>query len=241
MKRALVVLSCASVTLAIGCSGTYETRVKKTIEDMKYRQLLDQHLNPPAQDKFKELGIFLRTPKPLVQSSQFLLTSEPGKYDLETSFFNQATPDGTLRLHVLARRKQAKGAATKKGAAPPPDTSNRGPFQTDVLSLLASNFGAAEALQAPKIQNVNEKRNTFKRLSFATGPNNDVTVSTYLYNRDPYDVALVWYIPKGVSTTGIRYSLETFAVGPKAMRQFEGGVGDEEAGAKGAEGGGGVF
>jgi hypothetical protein len=234
MKRALAVLCCATLTVAVGCGErSYERRLDKTLADMKYRQRLDQYLIPPVQGKFKELGIFLRPPKPLAQSTQFLLTSaEPGKYDLESSFFNQGAPTG-LRLHVLARRKQAKKAPTK-GAAPPADTANRGPFQQDVLSLLASNFGAAEALQNPRVQNVSAKRNAFKRITFPSPTGSDVRV--YLYNRDPYDVALVWDIPKGTTSTGIDLCLESFAVGPKAIRQFEGGVGDEEAaGGKGTE------
>src|SRR5262245_50478875 len=121
MKRALVVALSATLLLALGCgTKSYEIRLSQTLATLKYRQRLDQYLNPAAEDKFKELNVFLRPPKPLSQTKEFQLTSVPGLFDLEASFVDLQKPNDGLRLYVLARRKAAnKGAAKKKEAAPP--------------------------------------------------------------------------------------------------------------------------
>src|SRR4051794_24170736 len=143
MKRVQALSLSASLMLLLGCStASYNARLEKTLADKKYAQKLDQYLMPPVGEKFKELNIFLRPPKPLAQAKEFLLTAAPpGYYEVETSFFDQGKANAALRLHVLARHKSSASRQTKKGAPPPP-TAQRGDFKSDVLGLLANDFGA---------------------------------------------------------------------------------------------------
>ncbi|MBX6313516.1 MAG: hypothetical protein IRY99_11460, partial [Isosphaeraceae bacterium] len=238
MKRALVLAVSAACVLALGCgTRSYEFRMNKTLEFLKYRQRLDQYLNPPAEDKLKDLAIYLRPPKPLSLASAFQLTSTPDQFDLEKSFTGGQAKGDSLRLHVLARKKQD---TKKKGAAA--ESAARMPFKDAVFSLLANDYGAAEALQGAKIENSKAKANNYKRVLFIA-PSNGHLIRVYLYSQAPYDVALVWDIPPSLSkdaTTNeaIALSLESFAVGAKANRQFQAGVGDEESAPAGGEAGG---
>ncbi len=235
MRRVLALSLSAVLVLLVGCTASYNKRLDQTLEDMKYRQKLNQYLGAPAEDKFKELVIFLRPPKPLEQSKEFLLTPTGGLHDLEASFFDRNKP-GTLRLHVLARRKVAKAPAKKKDAqAEQAPTVARGVFKTDVAGELANDFGATEENLA-KVQEYSpgKRRNSYKRIQFVSPTSGD-TIRVYLYENksENYDVALIWDIPKGQEkdttiSNGIELCLESFATGRRADHQFvTGGAGGE--------------
>jgi len=238
MKRVLALSMSAILVLLMGCgSASYNKRLDKTLADMKYRQRLDQYLTPPAADKVKEIGIFLRPPKPLAQSKEFLLTPTADLHDLEASFTDLSKP-GSLRLHVLARRKVAKAAA-KKGAPPPAESAARGVFKADVFAQLANDFGATEENLAKAVDYNAGKKNAFKRIQFVSPTSGD-QIRVYLYEnkRENYDVALIWDVPKGqekdaTTGTGIELSLESFAAGMRANRLFETGGGEGEGAAEG--------
>jgi len=236
MKRVQALSLSASLMLLIGCStASYNARLEKTLADKKYAQKLDQYLNPPVGEKFKELNIFLRPPKPLEQAKDFLLTSVPGLYEIEASFFDPAKANAaSLRLHVLARHKAAVNRNTPKGAPPPPSVQ-RNEFKSDVLGLLANDFGATEQNWA-KMQDTKLKSNAFKRVIFNAPSNPTDQVRLYLYNNkaESYDVALIWVVPADVAkdaavTQGIDLSLESFAVGGKAVQRFATGGGEDES------------
>src|SRR4051812_5180306 len=137
MRRAWAILATVGLMAIAGCGSSYDIRMNKTLEDMRYRKRLDDNLMPAqSKGKFEELMIFIRPPKDLQPAKEFLLPiPEPGKFDLEASFLeNQkggespggdAQPEGSgeakapkssakQSLHVLARVKRPKGAAKKK-------------------------------------------------------------------------------------------------------------------------------
>ncbi len=250
MKRLLATFLTASLVLVLGCSKTYEDRLNRTLDRMKYIQRLDQYLQPPPQGKYRDLGIFLRPPKPLDQAPNLVgLTEIPGFYDLASSFVGvmsqggdqakkgQGGPPPALRLHVLARVKRPKKPAAKKGEpVEPPPSVNRGDFTTDVRTQLASDYGAGDTAVSGELKTETRRSNSFKRLIF-TAPSNGDTIRVYFYKEGDYEAALVWDIPpnapKPPIDTGIPLCLETFSVGPKALRAFAGGVGAEDAEAAG--------
>jgi hypothetical protein len=139
-----------------------------------------------------------------------------------------------LRLHVLARVKRKK-AAPKKGEVPPPE-SPRGDFVEDIRRVLASELGNPDDATNRPLENSTQGNNAFKRLIFTSGTGE--YIRTYFLKQDIYDVALIWQVPQAVdksSANGVRYCLESFAVGPRALARFQGRTEDE---GEPAEGGG---
>ena len=121
MRRVMAMVATTILVLSGGCgSKSYEYRLDRTLESMRYRKRLDDNLMPPPAKgiaPFEELSIFLRPPKNLAQSKEFQMTVlEPGQFDLESSFFEEKMQN----LHVLARVKKPKRPASKKPAAPTP-------------------------------------------------------------------------------------------------------------------------
>lgn len=240
MRRVLAMLVTASCLIAVGCgSKSYEERLNRTLEDMRYQKRLDDNLMPPPtreQGKYEELAIFIRAPKSMVPSSskEFLLypAIEPGKFDLEGSFIEDKKQ--TPSLHVLARIKKPKDASKKK-VATPADTATRGDFNVDVLAIVNAVYSSD--LDLAKFKEVNEKRNKFKHHTLEV---NDKNVQIYLFGGkdDPHQVALIFEYPKseqGTLVSKIKLCLESFAVGRRAQSNYSGGVTSDES-----EGGGGA-
>jgi hypothetical protein len=233
MRRVPASLITATLLLAWGCGRySYELRLEATLARMKYRQRLDQFLGPPPSDaKFQELQVFLRPPKGMDLTKEFVMAAvTPGAYDLLASFVGQS--QGSSRsLHLLARRKTAKKAAGK--AAPTPEPAvERGPFEQDVVTLLAGVYGANEALQQPNFQTDKKGGNSFRRLTFKASNNNDVWV--YFYKKEPHEVALVWDLPPDAAKdnalrTARDLCLQSFAVGERARAAFGGDISEEGA------------
>jgi hypothetical protein len=256
--RILTTLCTAMLLTALGCGQqSYEDRLGRTIARLRYQQRLDQFLNPPAEGAFKDMNIYVRSPKPMQLSPNLGLTDEPGQYDLAATFLalpksapsaeGDAGPDpsAAFRLHVLARVKKSK-SAKKKGEAPPPEPATpRGEFTSDVRGLLAADTGAGDAVnQTPKSDK--KGSNDFKRIVFTAANGNNILV--YFYKQDIYDVALIWDVPvalaKGpAALTGRDLCLESFSVGRKAAANFAGPIDEdgsgspEGAGAAGGAGG----
>ena len=236
MRRVMAMVATTILVLSGGCgSNSYDYRLNKTLESMRYRKRLDDNLMPPPAKgiaPFEELSIFLRPPKNLAQSKEFQMTVlEPGQYDLESSFFEEKKQN----LHVLARVKKPKRSPSKKAPAPTPaDTAVRGEFNRDVVGLVGNVYGVADDLGVEKFKEVskgiNGKANKFKYHTFATS---DKTVQVYLYKLDPFEVALIFDYPSSEQaslSSRINLALESFAVGPKAKNRFAGAVGDEGTG-----------
>jgi hypothetical protein len=219
-------LATAALMIAGGCgSKSYDARLDATLADMRYQKRLNDNLMPAvAKNKFEQLLIYLRPPKTMEQAKEFTLTEvERGRFDLEASFLEakQTTPS----LHVLARVKKAKSAGKKK--EPAPVEVGRGDFTRDVLALVNTVYPNQD-LPVNKLKSEERKKNTYKYFIFAT---EDKNVWIYLYKKDPYDVALIFEFPtaqKASLITKIGLCLESFAVGPRAQRQFSGQGADEE-------------
>jgi hypothetical protein len=231
MRRVMALVATTVLVLSGGCgSKSYELRLDRTLENMRYRKRLDDNLMPPPAKgiaPFEELGIFIRPPKNLVQSKEFQMTVlEPGQFDLASSFFEEKKQN----LHVLARVKKPKASASKKAPAPA-DSAVRGEFNRDVVGIVGNVYGVADDLEVGKFKEVTKKSNKFRYHTFATG---DKNVQVYLYKVDPYEVALIFDYPSSEQAnlaSRINLALESFAVGPRAKNRYAGaieGEGDEE-------------
>jgi hypothetical protein len=226
MRRVWVVMVSTVLATVIGCGKkSYEERLSKNLEDMAYKQRLKKNLmEPPAEKKFQDLAIFVRAPKEEALAKTGQLPVAEGQFDLDASFNDKSE----AFLHVLARVKQQKKAQAKGAppAAPPPQ---RGEFVSDVLGVLANQFGSPEGLQTPKFGEEVKRGNHFKRLIFTAA---DKEVKLYTYKQDNHEVALIFvYDPKlrGPLSSKIDLCLESFATGAKATRLFSGGAPEEEA------------
>jgi hypothetical protein len=219
MKRAAVVLG-VSLVLILGCgTQSYETRLEKTIDNMKYQKRLDDNLGAAAtKGKLEELQIYVRPPKNMTGPTQtFQLTVvEPGKYDVESSFIEPEKQS----LHILARVKRPKTPSKK---APTKAETPRGEFNSDVVELIKNVYGAE--LDLSKFKDETKRDNTFKYHLLDLNAKN---VQIYLYGGkdSPHEVALIFEYPKAEHNAvnpKIGLCLESFAVGDKAKRAFAGG------------------
>jgi hypothetical protein len=230
MRRVWVVIASAALVTCVGCGKkSYEERLAKTLEKLDYDRRVKKNLNEAPKDdkKFTDLALYVRPPKDEVLAKAGQLPISEGSFDLDASFID--AKDNTV-LNVLARVKQPKKPATKGAppvAAPPP----RGPFDAEVLSVLATLFGSPEALQTPKFVEESRKGGTrFKRLIFSTNEK-DKEVKLYIYKQDNHEVALIFVYDvksKGLMASKIEYCLDTFAAGAKASRLYSGGAPEEE-------------
>ncbi len=234
MRRLLAVLISGTMLLTFGCSNRYDIRLNSTLEAMKYTKRLNDNLqDPPKEGPIKELNIYVRAPKPLVEAKEFGLGSaSAGLFDVEKTFF---AGEKTF-LHVLARVKQPKKPPAK-GATPDASPPVRDPsFTKDLLSVLAGVYGEEEGLA--KFKDDSHKPNSYKR-SIVTA--NGKTVELYTYKADIYDVALVFqYDPtdRAAMASKIALCLESFATGNKARSKYAGALGEEESSEEGGGGGG---
>lgn len=233
MKRVLALVLSASTLCALGCLGqySYEKRLETTLENLKYQQRLDAYLNPAAQGALKDVGVYVRPPRPLEKAPGSLIPVTAGTFDAAESFTG-AQADVPLQLHVLARLKQKPKAQPKQGQAPPPDAP-RGNFVADVQAVLNSFYGGAVPVGG-KLDNFSERNRSYRRQKFASPTGN--TVDVYFFEEGNHQAALVWDIPPAAAQSpavdpGIRLTLGSFAAGPKATNLFQGG--DEDAPASG--------
>jgi len=241
----------AGLVVVLGCSNSYDFRMDTTLNDMLYRKRLDDNLIPaPTTGKLQELVIFVRPPKDMHQAKEFLLPPpEPGKFDLETSFIEEASGQGDAlptpenptptepaksadakkqSLHMLARVKRPKNPNAKTKVAEP---TNRADFNSDVLALLNASFAPPAPVTLDKFKETSKKTNKFKQYSFAVG-NKNIQVYLQGTKTDPYEVALVFEYPSSEYnslSSKIELCLESFAVGNRAKRAFTGVVGDEQS------------
>jgi hypothetical protein len=235
MKRALAVGIGACLFFSIGCRD-YDVRLDDTLAEMKYQKRLNDNLaEAPTKGLLQQELIYIRPPKGFTGPTKAfsLATIEPGKFDLENSFIEEAKK---ASLHVLARHKKPKAAAPKKGPAaaePPP----RGDFTAEVIEVLKVAYGVDDLEQAkfkPESKKHKGRENSYKvaKLDLA-----DKEVQVYLYGdkNGPYNVALIFDYPKAEVNSlspKIGLSLEAFATGEAARRVFSGGSdaeGGEEA------------
>lgn len=238
MKQVATLLLSVCLVLAAGCGYyNYEARLDHTLAELKYRMRLNKALDPAPEDaKFKEFQLYIRPPKGMALSQQFVPAELPaGQYDLAASFISQEKGG----LHIVGRRKAPPKKASKNAPAPPEPVA-RGAFQTDLMNLLVAVYGENEKLASPTFQNEKKRSNALKSLMFPA-PNNNV-IRVYLYQKPPYDLALIFDTPAAAERdpelrTGRELCLESMAVGDRARQQFEGGASGTEEGGGGGEGG----
>ncbi len=229
MRRVWLVIASASLvaTTLFGCGReNYEKRLSNTLTKLEYERRVKKNLMPAANEKkFTDLAIYLQTPKDEAQAKAGQLPVGEGQFDLDASFLD---PKADAVLHVLARVKQPKKPPTK-GAAPAPALPPRGDFNAEVINTLATQFGASDNLAITKFKEETKRGNRFKRLMFNA---NDKDVEVWSLKQDNHEVALIFvYDPKlkAALSSKVQLTLETFAVGPKATRNFSGGAAEEEA------------
>ncbi len=230
MRRVWLVIVSAAVITAFGCGrDNYEKRLAKTLEKLEYERRVKKNLMPPVNEKkFVDLTLWVLPPKEEALAKTGQLPVTEGQFDLDASFNDKAES----ALHVLARVKLPKKAATK-GAPPPPPPVARGDFTRDVLGVLASVFGSAEALENPKLVEESKRGNRFKRLIFAA---NDKEIRAYFYKQDTHEVALIFVYDaklKANLASKVDLCLETFRAGPKAAQLFNGNADEESDGGSG--------
>jgi hypothetical protein len=238
MRRACVILASACCLLIGGCRD-YDLRLGKTLEEMKYQQRLEKNLEKaPLKGSLQGELIYVRPPKGLSGPTKaFTLTVvEPGKFDLENSFIDEAKK---ASLHLLARHKKPK-APPKKGA-PPVAAAARGDFTNEVIELVKAAYGVEDLTPAkfkPAVKRHEGRENAYKEAKLDL---NTKEVLVYLYGdkNGPYNVAMIFEYPKeelNNLSPKIGLSLEAFAVGDAANKAFSGG-GEEGAGEDGGDSG----
>jgi hypothetical protein len=238
MRRACVILASACFVLIGGCRD-YDFRLGKTLEEMKYQQRLEKNLEKaPLKGSLQGELIYVRPPKGLSGPTKaFTLTVvEPGKFDLENSFIDEATK---ASLHLLARHKKPK-APPKKGA-PPVAAAERGDFTNEVIELVKAAYGVEDLTPAkfkPTVKRHEGRENPYKEVKLDL---NTKEVLIYLYGdkNGPYNIALIFEYPKtevNNLSPKIGLSLEAFAVGEAANKAFSGG-GEEAVGEEGGDSG----
>src|SRR5258708_25688352 len=98
---------------------------------MKYlRRLNDNLAEAPTKGLLQQELIYIRPPKGFTGPTKAfsLATIEPGKFDVENSFIDEAKQ---ATLHVLVRHKKPKAPATKTGT-PPPEPPRRQDFTPEL-------------------------------------------------------------------------------------------------------------
>jgi len=238
MRRACVILASACLLLIVGCRD-YDFRLGKTLEEMKYQQRLEKNLEKaPLKGSLQAELIYVRPPKGLSGPTKaFTLTVvEPGKFDLENSFIDEAK---SASLHVLARHKKPK-APPKKGTTPAA-AATRGDFTNEVIELVKAAYAVEDLTPAkfkPVIKKHEGRENSYKEVKLDL---NTKEVLIYLYGdkNGPYNIALIFEYPKtevNNLSPKIGLSLEAFAVGEAAGKAFAGG-GDEGGGEEATDSG----
>jgi hypothetical protein len=228
MRRALALLASIPLLIAGGCGGkSYEHRLDKTLEQMRYSRRLDDNLMAAPKGKL-ENQIFVRPPMTLEgPTKEFAMTAlEPGKFDISESFFDK---EKQSYLYILARVPKPKTPANKKAAAP--DTANRGEFVPDVVAELTKTYSVEIDPTKAKEETKQPSLTKFKHLTFATAAK---TVQVYISGaKQSYEVALIFEYPNAehkALNTKIDLTLGSFATGEKARRAFNGNLTDEESG-----------
>ena len=221
-------LAVSLVVPLIGCAGraNYEKRMEATLNLLRYTRRLNQNLMPaPSDKKFLDAAIYVRPPKEEAEAKTVQLPVPEGQFDLESSFVDKSES----ALHLLARVKKPKKAPAKGAAPPPAPAVPRADFIGDVIGVLTQVFGPSDLLQASKFKDETKgsiegaPKNLFKRLIFPAGKKE---VAVYIYKQDIYEVALIFVYDVAVRQTissKLELCLGSFAVGPKATRQYNGG------------------
>jgi hypothetical protein len=236
MKRAFAVLAGFCLVLIIGC-GNYDSRLDQTLQEMRYRKRLNDNLvEAPTKGKLQDLAIFVRPPKALKGPTKtFTMTVvEPGKFDVENSFIDEAKQES---MHILARVVRPK--ATPKKGAPQPEPTPRGKFIDDVLELVKTVYGVElEPSQFKADSHSHGNRtNTFKAKTVDLTAKK-VQIFFYGDEKAKYQVALIFEYPEGSHASinpKIPLCLESFAVDDVARRAFA-GSGEEFGGEEGGPG-----
>ena len=231
-----------ALMIAAGCGGkSYETRLERTLEELRYEKRLNDNLMPaPTKSKLEQLLVYVRPPKQLQgPTKEFQLTVlEPGKFDIADSFIEQ----DKQALHVLARVKKPKAPPGKKAAPTPADNVARGPFNADVIALLNAVYNVE--LDPTKAKNEDKNKRSFKRLNFEANGKN---IQLYLYGSktSPYEVALIFEFAKSEQAalvSKIELCLGSFSTGERARRAYTGKEAEEEpTEGEAASGGGAAF
>lgn len=224
MRRlSVLILVSGSMLAALGCSNRYDYRLNKTLDAMKYTKRLDDNLQePPKEGPIKELGIYVRAPKPLIEAKEFGLgAGSSGLFDVEKTYFEGSKSF----LHVVARVKTPKKATAKGATAEAP--AARGTFNDDLMNLLKGVYGEQEKMNVFKDDSHN--RVNYRRAIFTAETK---TVEVYTYKLDPYEVALIFqYNPadRAAMASKIALCLESFATGNKGRAKYANNSEDEEA------------
>ena len=236
MKRAFATLAGACLVLGIGCAD-YDIRLDRTFKEMQYQKRLNSNLEEaPSKGLLAQDLIYVRPPKGLKGPTQtFTLTAvEPGKFEIENSFIDEASK---ASFHLVARIKKPKAADAKKAPAPA-ETTPRGKFLDDVIELVKAATGVDQVPPLkPETKGHAERENVYKAVKLDLA-----TKEVHLYVlEDPSsvrEVALIFDFPKSEVNNlspKIGLCLESLAVGERARRAFS-GVSDLDGG--GETGGG---
>lgn len=204
--------------------------MEKTLEEKKYEKRLNTNLEvAPTKGKLQGDEIFIRPPLGLEgPTAAFSLTAvESGRFDVENSFIDQKK--GTS-LHVVTRTKKPKAApSAKKGPGPgaaPPEPAVRGKFIDDVVELVKAAYSVeltSTQLKAESKSHGN-RENAYKavKLDLTT---KEVEVYVYIEPNNVHEVAMIFEYPKAEKdymNPKIGLCLESFAVGERARRFFDG-------------------
>ncbi len=234
LVSARLILILATLILT-GCSQSYETRMDRTIQNIKYNDRLDRNLKPPAQSAgLADNNIYLRPPQPMDLQSGFGLPGFPID-QFEAAAQYQAE---NANLYVLARYDAATRAAEQEQGA----MIERGDFRESILSYLRNAYGNANVdveIAASSLERVDyrseiyNKSITYDQLVFLVS---GFEIEIYIHepsDKPDYHVALIFAMPeidRPDYAEKIRLCLQELAVGSDAQQKFRGGLGPIDSG-----------
>ena len=230
MRRLWALLASTSlVVIGIGCGAeAYETRLTRTIEDIKYKKKVDDNLMPPlVKSRLEEVSVFLRPPRSLTETKTFQLAAiDTEQFDSADSFLDAKAG---WTLHVLTRIRHPKTAVTakKKGPVAHGDYTK---FTPDVIGIVGGVFNATDVITTQKPKTDVRKGNEFKHWTIAS---EGKSVQVYLLQKDPYKTALIFEYPSDQQASvieKINLCLDNLVVGPNAKSMYQGGGEGVEAG-----------
>ena len=105
MTRVRAMMVAAIALIVSGCGvAMYNSRMDKTLENLKYEAKLNNFLEKPAEGKFKEMNVYVRVPKPMVEDKLGLASAQPPVIDHGATFTGAPSLVVSFTLRIVQSR-----------------------------------------------------------------------------------------------------------------------------------------